>query len=116
MGTVLVMDDDDIVRNLIVRVVKLKGHRAIAFSDAGPALETADFSQIDLIITDLSMPTNGEEAIRALRQRGIQAPIIVVSGQMQEAKSAYLKSVGAQATLCKPFHLFELLDLIETWL
>lgn len=116
MATVLVMDDDDIVRNLIVRVVGLKNHRAVAFPDAGPALETVDFDQIDLIITDLSMPTNGEETIRILRQRGVHVPIIVVSGQMQETKADYLRSIGVQATLSKPFQLQELLGLIERWL
>ncbi len=116
MATVLVMDDDQIVRTLIVRILKLRGHTAIEFPDAGPALRTVDFDTIDLIITDLSMPTPGEEAIRVLRQRGIQVPILVISGQLQHEKASYLLCLGAQATLEKPFQVQNLLDLVDTWI
>ncbi len=113
MATVLVMEDDDIIRRLIVRVLRINKHTPLAFPDAGPALAEVDFSSVDLIVTDLSMPTHGEEAIRRIRRRGVTAPIIVVSGQLNSDKSNYLIGLGAQATLKKPFNLHDFIDLVE---
>ena len=113
MATVLVMEDDDIIRRLIERVIRMTGRTCLAYSDAGPALAEVDFDSVDLIVTDLSMPTHGEQAIRQIRSRGITAPIIVVSGQLNPKKAEYLKLLGAQAALEKPFRLQEFIQLID---
>ena len=115
MATVLVMEDDDIIRGLIVRVLEMTGHRPLAYADAGPALAEVDFDEVDLIVTDLSMPTHGEEAIRRIRSRGVCAPILVVSGQLSPSKSDYLGALGAQETLEKPFSLRDLITLVNKW-
>jgi DNA-binding response OmpR family regulator len=109
------MEDDDIIRGLIVRVLRMNGHTPLAYADAGPALSDVDFRSVDLIVTDLSMPTHGEEAIRRIRCRGVQAPIIVVSGQLHTTKSDYLKALGVQETLEKPFSLRDLITLVKKW-
>jgi DNA-binding response OmpR family regulator len=114
MPTVIVMEDDDVVRGLIVQVLQMDGYEVQAFPDAGPALESADFSRADLVITDLAMPTSGEEAIRRLRKRGIQVPILVVSGHIDEDKAGYLKQLGAQEVVRKPFKLLEFLEAVRS--
>ncbi|MCZ6633413.1 MAG: response regulator [bacterium] len=114
MAQVLIMDDDQVVREIIARVVKLKGHDPLVYPDAGPALQEVDFDAIDLIITDLSMPTPGEEAIRIIRGRGIQTPILVISGHLSHPKSYYLEKMGVQSILSKPFLLHDLIDRIQT--
>ena len=115
MATVLVMEDDDIIRGLIVRVLRMIGHTPLAYPDAGPALSSVEFDEVDLIVTDLSMPTHGEEAIRTIRKRGITVPITVVSGQLHSGKAEYLLDIGAQATLEKPFNLRKLIKVIQDW-
>jgi DNA-binding response OmpR family regulator len=84
-----------------------------AFEDAGPALETADFEQADLIITDLQMPTPGNEAVRVIRSRGVHTPVLVMSGALDADKMDNLKSLGVQEFLEKPFNLRELLSRIQ---
>ena len=43
MATIVVMDDDDFVRGVLVRVLKMHGYTVLAFPDARPALDTVDF-------------------------------------------------------------------------
>jgi DNA-binding response OmpR family regulator len=114
MAQVLIMDDDQVVREVIARTVKMEGHDPLAYPDAGPALQEVDFDAIGLIITDLSMPTPGEEAIRIIRGRGIQIPILVISGHLSHPKSYYLEEMGVQSILGKPFLIHDLMDRIRT--
>ncbi len=113
MATVVVMEDDTTVRGLIVRVLEMEGYRVRAFEDAGPALEMVDFSRVDLVITDLQMPTSGEEAIRAIREQGIEIPILVMSGNVDGEREKELRRLGAQEVVRKPFMLLDLLDVVQ---
>ena len=72
------------VRLALTQILEALGYQAIPFADAAPALDTVDFDTIDLIITDLNMPTRGEVAIQAIRCRGYQIPIIVISGWLNK--------------------------------
>ena len=116
MATIVVMEDDPIVRDLVGRVLEMKGFTVHTFEDAKPALETVDFEQVDLVITDLQMPTPGEEAIRAIRRRGIQTPILVMSGYIDAAKEDELNALGVQDIVKKPFKLLDLLTAVQKWI
>ena len=56
-------------------------------------LEAAAYAKtkgVDLIITDLSMPTNGEVVVQTLHRKGIETPLIVLTGYVTEEKAQYL--------------------------
>ena len=61
---------------------EMKGHTVYVFEDAQPALEEIDFDTVDLVITDLTMPTPGEKVIRTIRERGSQVHITVMAGHI----------------------------------
>lgn len=113
MATILVMDDDPFVRDVIARMLKMEGHRVLIFPDARPALEEVNFDETDLIITDLTMATPGETAIRALRHRGVDVPILVLSGYIDSQKAEYLFALGAQRVMAKPFLLKALMAQVQ---
>ena len=113
MATIVVMEDDNLVRNFVTRLLQMQGYNVLAFEDAQPALDTVDFSQVDLMVTDLSMPTSGEEAIRIIRNRNIQIPIIVITGNITGEKALYLKTLGVQEIVRKPFDLNEFLAVVQ---
>jgi CheY-like chemotaxis protein len=118
MATVVVMEDDEGVRGVVVQALELQSHRVIAFPDAAPALEKVDFNKVDLVVTDLEMPTDGEYLIRILRERGIEVPIIAMSGHIHKddiADIARLISLGAQAVLLKPFTILSFIETIGKW-
>ena len=121
MARVVVVDDDDVIRRFVTRILEREGYDVTAFSDAADALADAALSDAaiadaDLIITDLTMPTSGEVFIQNLRRRSTRAPIIVMSGHLSEEKAQYLLSLGVQAFIRKPFDLDEFLAIIQAWL
>ena len=113
LATILIMEDDDAVRRLLTQRLEKSGYHVFSFPDAAPALDTVDFDAIDLIITDLDMPTRGEAAIQAIRCRGYQIPIIVISGWLNKSICQRLTTAGVNRILPKPFELKELLATID---
>jgi len=112
----MVLDDDEIVRRMVVKILQRDGLEVMAFPDAGPALTNARFEDVDIVITDLSMPTAGEEFIQIIRERGIQVPVVVVSGHVSEDNTRYLETIGAQAVLSKPFKVDHFLQTVRRFL
>ena len=114
MPAVMVVDDDDIVRRFVVRILEREGGDVVAFADAAEALSTPLLTDADLIITDLTMPTSGEVFIRELRRREIRTPVLVMSGHLSEEKAHYLIILGAQAFIRKPFDLEEFRSIVRS--
>jgi len=113
MADVIVIEDDPTVCQLLVKVMEMQGHAVRAFSDAQPALDSVDFGAVDLVITDLGMPTPGEVAIKAIRALGIQTPILVATGRLDSGGSSELQAYGHLQILRKPFHLDDLLRAVD---
>lgn len=113
MAKIVVVEDEKSICDVVVQMLRYAGHTVQAFEDARPALEAVDFSQTDLVVTDLEMPTSGEELIQTLRSRGIQTPVLVMSGHMDEERKRHLASLGAQETIDKPFGLPQFLARVK---
>lgn len=113
MAKVLVIDDEPSVRETLVRQLGALGHEAIALDDAYPLLESSDYDSVDVIVTDLAMPTSGEDMIHAVRGRGCRTPIVVLSGSLRPEDAERLAGAGADRVLAKPPRLTGLLAAIE---
>ena len=113
MARVLIVDDDEVVRGIVTKMLERLGHNVAAFADPALALPVVDAEAFELIITDLSMPTSGEAFIRMLRGRGVQTPILVMSGHLTEEKAQYLLSLNVQDFIGKPFGLSELVEKVR---
>ena len=113
MPTILVVDDNADVRDTVVTFLKTREYIVLAYADAAPALEEVDFNNIDLILTDLQMPTSGDQFILLLEQKNITVPIIVMSGFLSEEHITYLADLGVRKTLSKPVRMSELLQEVE---
>ena len=113
MATIVVIDDEQAVRNVIVRALQQEGHEVLAFEDAAPALDDVNFDEVDLVITDLVMPTPGDQFILILRQDEVEVPVIVLSGYLNEDRIEYLKDLGVQQVLEKPLEVSQLLKMVR---
>jgi len=81
MATILVVDDEPSIRQLIARILERQGHRVIICGDAAGALAVAD--PIDLLIVDYILPNvNGRELTDKLRERQPALPVILMSGYL----------------------------------
>ena len=113
MAKIVVMDDEATVRNVIERLLKREGHEVLAFEDAAPALEEVDFSEIDLVITDLVMPTPGDQFILIMQEDEVEVPIIVLSAHLTDARTEYLRELGVDRILEKPFEVAQMLEAVN---
>ena len=113
MATIVVVDYEASVRRVLIRSLRYGGHEVLDFECPEEALEEVDFGEVDLLITDLQMPMTGDQVIRQLRARGIQIPVLVVSGFLDPERVAIVENLGVEKILKKPFELDELLEAVE---
>jgi CheY-like chemotaxis protein len=114
MATVLVVDDVEMFRNVVVHALKGAGHQALCAADGGAALQVLETARVDLILLDMAMPKmNGVEFLERLRadSRFRATPVVVVSALTQSPQARSIASLGAQAQLLKS--RFSLRDLIQ---
>lgn len=110
---ILVVDDEPAMVGAIAALVGSEGHRVIAAYDGAEGLRRFDADRPDLVILDLAMPgLDGLSVCTAVRQRGA-TPIIVVSGEGQEAAKVEALDAGADDYVTKPFGKAELLARIR---
>lgn len=111
MALILVIDDQDMVRFTVRRILQSAGHEVMeaASGDAGIALYRA--REPALVVTDLLMPDKpGGETIAELRESGANAKIIVMTGGAGIDTARHL---GADLALEKPFRADALLAAVK---
>jgi CheY-like chemotaxis protein len=117
-ATVLVVEDDDLVRTMTVRVLRRDGYTAVEAEDAAAAsARAADLAlEIDLLLVDIGLPTaNGIELVELLRDRWPAAQVLYMSafGRTVLAEQGIQPGPGF---LEKPFAPITLLERIEIML
>ena len=114
MQTILVIDDDDNLRDTIGVLLEREGFSALLAADGQTGLDQAILARPSLIITDLRLPgLSGVEVCKRLRSSGVQTPIIVLSAIGEEIDKVLLLEIGADDYIVKPFGTRELLARIR---
>jgi two-component system, OmpR family, response regulator VicR len=111
---VLVGDDNEQMRHLIVELLEAEGYEVSEARDTGGVLERVAHSQPDLLILDVQMPGGGGiEAIRAIRADPVNAglPVLLLSGSV-DLHVDLASEVGADAQLPKPFRIEEFREAV----
>src|SRR4051794_4947448 len=109
MPRVLVADDDEQMRRLIVVLLEAEGYEISEASDTWEVLEQVSRAQPDLLILDLQMPGGGGiEAIKSIRSdpANREIPVLLLSGTV-DLEVDWASRVGANAQLPKPFGVDE---------
>jgi FixJ family two-component response regulator len=111
---VLVVDDDESVRESLPDLLTELGFAARTFSSAEEFLESNAASQAGCLLLDIAMPgMSGPELQLELERRGIRIPIIFITGNRDETMRKTLLEKGAVACLLKPFSDTALLDALN---
>lgn len=114
MQTILVIDDDDNLRDTIGVMLEQEGFRPVQAADGNEGFEKALTLKPDLLLVDLRLPgMNGMEICKQLRAAKIQTPIIVLSAIGDEVDKVLLLEIGADDYVVKPFGTRELLARIR---
>ncbi len=116
--TLLVVDDDPMVRKLEVAILGQHGYKVLEAEGAAEALQVADETpKIHLLITDLSMPeVSGLELTRRFLLVHPNTPVLMVSGSLPLLHARSEGVLDRFDFLAKPFHFNELLHKVRTLL
>lgn len=114
MQHILVIDDDDDLRDTIAILLENEGFKPTLASDGKQGFEEALRSRPDLVLADLRMPgMSGTEVCKQLRAAGRKTPIIVLSAVGDEIDKVLLLEMGADDYIVKPFGTRELMARIR---
>ena len=112
--SILVVDDEEAVRNLFRNILAGAGYAVTAAADGKEAMKAARQQRFDLVITDLVMPEQeGLETIRALRKERPDAKLVAVSGAFHGEFLKVAEMLGASASLMKPVSPNRLLATVQ---
>ncbi len=112
--TILIVDDDQLVRDLLVQFLSLRGYRALGVKDGPQALSMVEQTPPDLILLDLMLPgMNGVDVLRRLRDKHFSGGVIIVTGTYDEELLEDAWSLHPQEVISKPIDLEKLLAIIQ---
>lgn len=117
--TVLIVDDHDLNRRVLVELLRPFGFRVLQAKDGAEALVSFERDQPQLVLMDLRMPRmDGYEAMRSIRQSpgGALVRIVAVTASAFDVDLARIRGSGADDILRKPFRREKLLQIVETQL
>lgn len=111
-GPVLVVDDDESIRQFIRMALTMEGYDVVTVADGQAALDAVAVRSPRVILLDMRMPVmDGWQFARLYRERpGASAAIVVLTAARDAAASA--AAIRADAFLSKPFELRELLGVV----
>src|SRR4029079_2476229 len=112
--TILIVDCEQLVRDLLVQFLSLRGYRALGVTNGAQALAMVEQASPDLILLDLMLPgMSGVELLRRLREKHFSGDIIVVTGSYDEELLQHAWSLHPQEAISKPIDLDKLLAIIQ---
>ncbi len=112
---ILVVDDEDNLRDVLVEVLKRDGHEVDSAADGAEGLRRAEERRYDLVVTDLRMPgLEGPELYRALRRRYPDDPprVIFMSANTGIDEYASFLAETGEPALEKPFNLADMRKVV----
>jgi len=111
--TVLVVDDDEGVREMLSTSLSAAAYDVVTASDGSAALAALQRTPCDLLMADLKMPgMDGLTLIREARKRSPALRVVIVTGLPSEASAIEAIDIGVSGYLTKPFVVSKLLDVV----
>jgi len=105
MADILVVDDDDVIRDTLCELLEME-YSCQTADTAEVALAKLESQRFDVVLTDVSLPgLSGMELLERVRQLYPGTPVIVISGISDQEQAQSLISKGAFDYLLKPFRL-----------
>jgi CheY-like chemotaxis protein len=114
--TILIAEDDDVVRNVLVESLEVLNYRVLEAADGTQALALLEQhgDEIVMVLSDVVMPEmGGIPLLRALRERGSTLPVVLLTGHPFERELEDLRAQGKIDWLPKPASLERLAEMIS---
>lgn len=117
MARVLVVEDDHVIRELLVVNLKMEGHEAVIAVDGNEALAAVELQRPDVVLLDMMLPNlDGWEVTARLKAASdTQAiPIVALSARAMQADIERGKELGVDHYITKPFDPIDLMKLVDS--
>jgi len=113
-NTVLIVDDDVSVCDMLQDIVKSKGYSVVAVNSGEKAVEVLDRQQVSLIFLDLILPgLSGVEVLRYLKAIKSTAVVTIVSGYGESTVATEAMTLGPTFFVRKPFEVSAIRDILD---
>lgn len=113
-GPILIVDDDQAIRELLAEGLASFGHQALVASGAAEALDLVRRQPIRLVLSDIDMPgTDGMQLLRLLKDHDADLDVIMVTGAIDAGTAVRAIRQGAADYVTKPFNLEEVQIVVE---
>jgi len=104
VNRILVIDDEDVIRMLVVEILESAGYDVTSAESAEAALTLLDEGEFDLVVSDVIMPgLSGLELLEAVRARRASLPVVLVTGAGTYDTLSQALTRGAAGLVTKPF-------------
>jgi excisionase family DNA binding protein len=113
-STILVVDDEEAIRDLMVRALASKTRSVLTAGSGDEALELVRRHEVDLVLLDLSMPgMNGVETFREIHSLRPALPVMIVTGYPDSDLMAQALEIGSFTMISKPVGLAQIQKTVD---
>jgi DNA-binding response OmpR family regulator len=114
-GSILVVDDDPSLVEVVTNCLKDEGYFAIGATDGEEAINILHMASFDLILLDIQMArVSGDQVVQVLKKQSIATPVVIMTGRSRARE--YAERLAVAGYLEKPFGLDELFAAVEAHL
>ncbi len=114
MARILIVEDERKMRDGLRDNLEMEGYDVQTAADGGEGLKRITGETFDLVLLDVMLPTmSGFDVLRQARERGVTAPIIMLTAKGEEIDRVLGLELGADDYVLKPFSLRELLARVK---
>jgi signal transduction histidine kinase/ActR/RegA family two-component response regulator len=111
---ILVIDDEDSVRDILSRILMTKGHQVVVASNGEEGIERFRSQPFDLVFTDLGMPKiSGWEVGKTIKGINPKIPIAMITGWGMELDREKMSESGIDLIVSKPFNFDQVIHLVS---
>jgi putative two-component system response regulator len=113
MSRILVIDDEAVIRMLVVEILEVAGHDVVAADSAERAIALLEHEEFELVVSDVIMPgLSGLELLEIVRARRASLPVVLVTGAGTYETLSQALTRGAAGLVTKPFAHAELQNAV----
>jgi CheY-like chemotaxis protein len=111
---ILVIDDEESVRDILSRMLKTKGHKVAVAPNGEEGIERFRAEVFDLVFTDLGMPKlSGWDVGKTIKEINPKTPVAMITGWGMELDREKLNESGIDLIISKPFNFEQVIDLVS---
>lgn len=118
MMKILIVEDDNVIRENTLEMLEIKGYEAIGASDGNDAIGKLYSFNPDIIFCDIMMPQmDGFEFLKTFKSmpQSVGVAFVFLSAKAEQKDREYAMSLGANDFLLKPFSFSDLFELINKY-